>query len=228
MDKLRHIAFIMDGNGRWATSRNLSRSEGHRAGVKTVKEIIKAGIDFNIKYMSFYALSTENFKRPTEEVRLLIGLLREFLDSELNELFQNGAKLKFIGNRELFSKPVRMALDKAEEMTKDNDKICLQIMLGYGSRDEIVRACRRCVEKNLDITEENISNNLDTSGICDPDSMIRTGAEKRLSNFMLYQLSYSELYFSDKLWPDFNRQDLEEAIRNFELRERRYGQVFEK
>lgn len=221
-----HVGFIMDGNGRWAKSRGLSRSAGHRAGTENIRSIIQTSKDLKIKYVSFYAFSTENFKRPIEEVGFLMNLLIEFFNKELPELHKEGARIHILGDLSLFSLPVRLVLEKAIQTTKDNNEIHVCLALGYGGRAEILRAVNLLLEKDIKhIEEDDFKNLLYTSEIPDPDLIIRTSGEFRISNFLLFQIAYSELYFTPVFWPDFNKEQYLIALEDFSSRKRRFGGV---
>ena len=226
----RHIAIIMDGNGRWAKARGLPRNLGHRKGVDAVREVVKACPDLGIEYLTLYAFSTENWKRPASEVSGLMDLLRIFIRSELEQLRRNGVRVRVIGNRDKLPADIVKLVEEAEAKTLDNSRLTLIIALSYGSQDELAQAARRLAEAALrgEIKPEQIDagmieRNLLTVGIPDPDLLIRTSGEQRLSNFMLWQVAYSELVFTDTLWPDFGRAELAEAIAEYGRRERRYG-----
>ena len=231
-NSLQHIAIIMDGNGRWAKKKGLPRSVGHKKGAETVKEIARAAGEMGIKYLTLYAFSTENWQRPPEEVETLMGLLREYLKSDLKELQDNDIRIVFIGERSMLPADITEAMRKLENETADNKKMTLCIALSYGSRQEIVHAARRLavLAKRGDIAPDDIDAKmfaglLYTKDIPDPDLVIRTSGEQRVSNYLLWQIAYAEFYFSDVLWPDFDRKCLEEIIKNFNARERRYGKV---
>ena len=220
----QHVAFIMDGNGRWAKERGLQRSDGHRAGTETLRQIIRTSKDLGIKYLTFYAFSTENFKRPKTEVKFLMTLLQEFFNSEIQELYAEGARIHILGDTSLFSLPVRMVLDHAVKYTKDNASIHINLALGYGGRGEIIQAVNRLLDENVNkIDEETFSSYLYTAGMPDPDLVIRTSGEYRISNFLLYQLAYSELYFTPVYWPDFDTNHYKEALQDYATRARRFG-----
>ncbi|MDG4719559.1 MULTISPECIES: isoprenyl transferase [Thalassospira] len=228
----RHVAIIMDGNGRWARSRGRPRTMGHRAGVEAVRRSIEASVELGIQYLTLYGFSTENWKRPESEVSDLMGLLRLFLKRELATLHKNGIKVRIIGDRERFDDDIRALLAKAEEQTEGNTRLNLTIALSYGARAEITCAMRAIARKVASgeisadaITEDMIEQNLSTVGIPDPDLLIRTSGEQRISNFLLWQSAYTEFVFDDVLWPDFDRSHLEKAIENFAGRERRFGAV---
>lgn len=228
----RHVAIIMDGNGRWARSRGRPRTVGHRAGVDAVRRAIEASVALGIEYLTLYGFSTENWRRPESEVSDLMGLLRLFLKRELATLHKNGIKVRIIGDRERFDDDIRGLLAKAEEQTQGNTRLNLTIALSYGARAEITHAMREIARKVAAgdicadaITEDMIGQNLLTVGIPDPDLLIRTSGEQRISNFLLWQSAYTEFVFDDVLWPDFDRSHLEKAIENFAGRERRFGAV---
>lgn len=226
----RHIAIIMDGNGRWAKARGLPRNLGHRQGVEAVREVVKGCRDLGIEYLTLYAFSSENWKRPESEVAGLMDLLRLFIRRELDDLARNGVCIRMIGDRSKLAADIVDLIAQSEAKTRDNRKLTLTIALSYGSQDEIVDATRRIAEqvaagtlKPQDITADTLSANLQTAGIPDPDLIIRTSGEQRLSNFLLWQSAYSELIFVDKLWPDFSVQDLAATVEAFQRRERRFG-----
>ena len=229
---LQHIAIIMDGNGRWAKKRGLPRSVGHKKGAETVKEITRAAGEMGVKYLTLYAFSTENWQRPAEEVETLMGLLREYLKSDLKELQENGVRIIFIGERSMLPADIVESMSKLEEETIGNDKMTLCVALSYGSRQEIVQAARKIavLVKRGDIAPEDVDAKmfaglLYTKDIPDPDLVIRTSGEQRVSNYLLWQIAYAEFYFTDVLWPDFDRRCLEDIIKNFNARERRYGKI---
>lgn len=221
---LKHIAFIMDGNGRWASSRGMERQEGHKEGVKTFEKIAAACFDMGMETITFYAFSTENWKRPPKEIKTIMQLLSTYLDKCRKTLVEKNAKLKVIGDIGVFDEPLRKKIIKIESETANNP-LTLNIALNYGGRDELVHAFKALKERDEDISEESISSALYTAGSPDPDMIIRTGGEKRLSNFLLWQASYSEFYFTDVLWPDFTEKDLKEAVEDYNSRRRRYGGV---
>ena len=213
-----HIAVIMDGNGRWAKSRGLPRTAGHKQGADTTKKIITECKKHGVKYLTLYAFSAENWKRPEKEVSFLMELLKMQMKSQIRDLHENGVKFLVIGDRTMLTKDIAEEIEKAENITAKNDALTLIIALSYGSRQEILQAVAK---SGGDI--EKFEDSLYTSGIPDPDLLIRTGGEKRISNFLLWQIAYTELYFSDKLWPEFNEADFAEALTDFAKRERRYG-----
>lgn len=226
----RHIAIIMDGNGRWAKARGLPRNLGHRQGIDTVRDVVRACRTLRIEYLTLYAFSSENWKRPETEVAGLMELLRLFIRRELDDLWRNGVRIRMIGDRSKLAPDIMQLITDAEQKTRDNRTLTLTIALSYGGQDEIVAACRRLAEQvaagklqPAEITPDLLAANLETAGIPDPDLVIRTSGEQRLSNFLLWQSAYSELIFVDKLWPDFSAQDLAGAVEEFQRRERRYG-----
>lgn len=225
-----HVAIIMDGNGRWAKARGLPRTAGHRRGVEAVRETLKAAIELGISYLTLFGFSSENWKRPADEVSDLMGLLRYYLRGELAELHRNGVRLLCIGDRRRLAPDIVGLIEQAEAQTAANTRLTLVIALSYGSRDELVRAARDlardAAEGRLDpaaIDEERFARRLFTAGIPDPDLVVRTSGEQRLSNFLLWQCAYAELVFVDCLWPDFGRAELAAAVEEFRRRERRYG-----
>jgi len=227
-----HVAIIMDGNGRWAKARGLPRLAGHRAGVEAVRRTVKAAPDLGISYLTLYAFSSENWSRPKSEVSDLMGLLKLFIRRDLAELHQNGVRVRIVGDRTSLQPDIRGLLEEAETLTANNSALTLVIAFNYGSRDEIVRATRKLVAAAArgeitpaDVDAEIFAANLDTAGIPDPELIIRTSGELRLSNFLLWQAAYSELVFLPCYWPDFSRDHLAEAIRDFGGRERRFGGV---
>jgi undecaprenyl diphosphate synthase len=226
----RHVAIIMDGNGRWAVSRGLPRTAGHHRGAEAVRRTVIGAAELGIAYLTLFGFSSENWKRPPTEVDDLMGLLRLYLRSEIAELHRNGVRVKVIGDRERLSRELVKMIAGAEEMTAGNRTLQLTVALSYGGRSEIAGAARRIAERvragEVDpaaVDEAMFEAHLLTAGMPDPDLVIRTSGEKRLSNFLLWQTAYSELVFIDRLWPDFTKQDLEEAIREFRSRDRRYG-----
>ncbi len=228
----RHIAVIMDGNGHWAKKRGLPRIMGHRAGIDAVETVIDASISMGIKYLTLYAFSSENWKRPKKEVAALMKYLDEYLTKKLKDFHDKDIRLLAIGELAMLPDKVQKSLYKAIEETKNNSKLTLILALSYGGRAEIVNAAKRIAKdvKNKSIrleaiNEELFSTYLYTDGIPDPDILIRTSYELRLSNFLLWQVSYTELYFSKKLWPDFNKKDLADIVEDYKKRERRFGKV---
>ena len=224
MNPLNHVAIIMDGNGRWGIKKKNSRNAGHKAGLKTVELIIKKSVDHNIKFLTLYAFSTENWKRPKKEINYLFNLLENFLRTKLINFEKNDIKLKIIGKKN-FSKSLNDLLKKSELKTKNNTKLQVNLALNYGSKSEIVNTVNKLNKQNLKINEKNISLNLFTKNIPDPELLIRTGNTKRLSNFLLWQLSYSEIFFEKKLWPDFNTNDFNKIIKKYKNLKRNFGAV---
>ena len=229
-----HVAVIMDGNGRWAHRRNRERIFGHNQGVKAVRKTVEASAELGIRYLTLYAFSTENWNRPDEEVSALMDLMVESLNDETQTLLDKEISLKVIGDLNRLSDNVRDRLYETMSLTSPGTRMTLIVALSYSSRWEISEACRRialAVKKGTlntdDITEETISANLETSDIPDPELMIRTSGEKRISNFLLWQMAYTELYFTEKLWPDFGKEDFYKAVADFQKRERRYGKTSE-
>lgn len=225
-----HVAIIMDGNGRWAKARGLPRTAGHKKGVDAVRRTVEAARELGIGTLTIFSFSSENWRRPEEEISDLMGLLRFYLRSEVAELHRGGVRLRVIGDRARLSEDINRLIDNAEALTRDNRTMTLVVALSYGSRLEIVHAARRLAEEVAagrfspeSIDESALSARLYTSDIPDPDLIIRTSGEKRISNFLLWQAAYAELVFVDTLWPDFTKRDLEAAIEEFHRRERRFG-----
>ncbi len=230
----QHVAIIMDGNGRWAKQRNKDRIFGHREGVKSAKEVVEAAGEIGVKYLTLYAFSSENWQRPEQEVKALMQLLVQEISQELDRFKQENIRLRVIGDLSRLEPEVYQAVQKAIRETSNNDRMTIVIALSYGSRQEIVHAVRQIAQKvkqgQLDpsqIDEQVFANHLYTAGIPDPDFLIRTSGELRISNFLLWQLSYTELYFTKILWPDFRKEQFFEAIYNYQQRERRYGKISE-
>jgi len=223
-----HVAIIMDGNGRWARARGLPRLAGHRASTENFREIIEACVEFGIKYLTIYAFSTENWGRPTDEVEGLMNIFDDVFDRELDELHRQGAQLRHIGRLEGVRKSMAEKIRRGVELTKDNDRLVLNVAFNYGGRDEILYAIQKIVEDGVpsdEINEDLISKYLFTFGTPDPDLVVRTSGEMRTSNFLLWQAAYAEWYFPEVYWPDFGRDQLLEAVREFSRRERRFGLV---
>jgi len=226
----KHVAIIMDGNGRWAKKKGLPRIAGHKRGMKTFKSVIKACADFGVHYLSVYAFSTENWKRPKTEVTFLLGLLDHYIDTELQELKSQGVRLKFKGDLSAFKGPLLKKIENLERETYDKTTIHVNVMLNYGSRDEITAAVQAISEKVKrdhlsieEITNDTISEHLYTKDCPDPDVLIRTSGEERISNYMLWQISYSELIFTPTLWPDVTKEHLAELLKIYQDRHRRFG-----
>ncbi len=221
----KHIAVIMDGNGRWAKSRRLPRTAGHKKGVEATKTIVKHAGEIGLEYLTLYAFSTENWSRPESEIMDLMGMLRYYLKSETAELIKNNVRLRVIGNRERLSDDIIKLIDNVEQNSKNNRGLNLTIALDYGGRQEILNAVNDLVTKGKNVTEEEFSKHLYTSDLPDPDVLIRTSGEMRISNFLLWQMAYSEFVFTDVLWPDFTTNDFDKAINDYQNRDRRYGAV---
>lgn len=227
-----HVAIILDGNGRWAKKRFLPRKAGHVAGSKTVEQICEDAWNLGIKYLTVYAFSTENWKRPQDEIDALMKLLRQYLKDCIKRSMKNNMCVRVLGDITPLDDDLKESITELEKVSKDNTGLHFQVALNYGSRDEMIRAMRQMSEDIEagklavgDITERTFSSYLDTKGIPDPDLLIRTSGEERLSNFLLWQLAYTEFYFTDVLWPDFNKKELQKAIEYYNNRDRRYGGV---
>ncbi|RDX36467.1 isoprenyl transferase [Kangiella sp. HD9-110m-PIT-SAG07] len=223
----QHIAIIMDGNGRWAQARGKKRVMGHKAGMERAREMAEVCGELGVKYLTLFAFSSENWNRPKDEVSFLMELFATSLKNESKKLHKNNVKLSVIGDKDGFDSRLRKAIDKAEALTQDNDGLHLQIAANYGGRWDIVQAAQSLAERGDDITEESLQAALVTANGLEPDLLIRTGGEQRISNFLLWQAAYSELYFSDALWPDFNGEALKGAIDDFNQRQRRFGKTGE-
>lgn len=219
----KHIAIIMDGNGRWAIKRNKPRVFGHNEGMKRVVDVVENSLNIGIKYLSLYAFSTENWKRPQKEIAFLMQILIKYIDDQLNKLVTQGVKINILGDISVLPEKVIQKIEYALDSTKDNDKLILNIAINYGSRQEILRAVNTAIKKGEILTDDEFSNLLYTRNQPDIDLLIRPGGEKRLSNFLLYQMSYAELYFSDIYWPDFKLESLIDAIYWYQNRNRRFG-----
>jgi undecaprenyl diphosphate synthase len=223
-----HVAIIMDGNGRWARARGLPRLAGHRAGTENLRRVIRACVEFGIKYLTIYAFSTENWGRPQEEVRGLMSIIEEVIDRELEELHREGTQLRHIGRLEGINPRLKEKVLKAIELTKDNHRLVLNVAFNYGGRDEIIHAVREIVADGVlpdDVNEDLIRRYLYTADCPDPDLIIRTSGELRVSNFLIWQGAYAEWYVTPTFWPDFGREELLEALRQYALRDRRFGRV---
>jgi len=228
----RHIAIIMDGNGRWAKARHRPRLFGHQQGVKAVKRIVESAADIGVKYLTLYSFSTENWSRPKAEIAALFGLLRRYVEEDLAALHARNVKVNILGSRQGLKPDLLALLDKVEAQTKDNTAFTLNIAFNYGGRDEIVRAATRFAQDARDgkvdpstMTEAGFERYLDTNGLPAPDLVIRTSGERRISNFLLWQAAYSEFIFTEVLWPDFNEDDLKHAVEIYQNRDRRFGKV---
>ncbi len=223
-----HIAIIMDGNGRWAQARHRPRVFGHQAGVKTVRRIVEDAADMGIKHLTLYSFSTENWTRPKAEIAALFQLLKKYVADDLETLNSNNVRVRIIGSRDGLRPDLLEVVNRVEETTRNNTEFHLNIAFNYGGRDEILRATKALLRSGVaaeDITEAHIAKHLDTNGIPDPDLVIRTSGEQRISNFLLWQAAYAEFVFTDVLWPDFTRADLEAAILEFQRRDRRFGNL---
>ena len=224
MNPLKHVAIIMDGNGRWGLKYKNSRNAGHKEGVNTVQKIIKASLKNKIKYLTLYAFSTENWRRPKKEIDYLFNLLEEFLLNKIEDLHKQNIKLKILGSKK-FSSKLNKLLNKSEKKTSKNTKLQINLALNYGSKSELISAFKK-IQKNKDkINEKNLDKNLQTRNIPDPDLLIRTGNTKRLSNFLLWQLAYSEIFFEKKLWPAFNEKDYNKIIKEYRNIKRNFGKI---
>ena len=224
MNLLRHVAIIMDGNGRWGLKYKNSRNAGHKAGLKTVEKIIKESIKNKIKFLTLYAFSTENWKRPKKEVNYLFNLLENFLLNKIEELNKQNIKLKIIGNKN-FSKKLNRLLNYSEKKTYKNSNLQINLALNYGSKIELIETFKKISKKKIKINEENFSKYLQTGNIPDPDLLIRTGDTNRLSNFLLWQIAYSEIFFEKKLWPSFNEKDYKKIINRYKKIKRNFGSI---
>tara|TARA_B100000073_G_C23630479_1_gene532356 strand:- start:326 stop:1000 length:675 start_codon:yes stop_codon:yes gene_type:complete len=224
MNSIKHVAIIMDGNGRWGIKYKKSRNLGHKEGLKSVEKIIKATLKNKIRYLTLYAFSTENWKRPKKEINFLFSLLENFLLNKISDLNKQNIKLKIIGKKK-FSKKINALLEKSEKKTIKNKKLQINLALNYGSKSELVHSLNSIKNKKEKVNEKNISKNLFTVNIPDPDLLIRTGNTQRLSNFLLWQLAYSEIFFEKKLWPDFNENDYNRILSKFKKIKRNYGNI---
>ena len=224
MNPLNHVAIIMDGNGRWGLKYKKSRNSGHKAGLTTVEKIIKESLKQKIKYLTLYAFSTENWKRPKNEINYLFNLLENFLANKINKLHEQNIKLKIIGNKN-FSKKLSKLLLKSEKKTFSNSKLQINLALNYGSKLELLNAFKKLKRNNEKINEKNLTKHLLTKKIPDPEILIRTGNTKRLSNFLLWQLAYTEIFFEKKLWPDFNERDFNKIINKYLNLKRNFGSI---
>ena len=224
MNPLNHVAIIMDGNGRWGLKNKKSRNAGHKAGLKTVETIIKASIKNKIKFLTLFAFSTENWKRPKKEIKYLFSLLENFLRSKIDDLNKQNIKLKFIGNKN-FSIKLNKLLNSAEKKTYNNKILQINLALNYGSKDELLDAFKNMQRKKVKVNEKNFIKYLQTKDMPDPDLLIRTGNTNRLSNFLLWQLAYSEIFFEKKLWPEFKEKDYNKILKKFKLIKRNFGNI---
>ena len=225
MNPANHVAIIMDGNGRWALNRRKSRNYGHQQGLRTIEKIVDYSIKEKISYLTLFTFSSENWKRPKTEVNFLFKLLENYFKKNLLKVIKNGIKVKIIGNKSKLASNLRKIIKLAENKTKKNKKISLQLALNYGSKDEIINSLKNIIKKKQKITTKNFEQNLYTAGFPDPDILIRTGGKKRLSNFLLWQMAYTEIFFIDKMWPDFNKNDLKKILNKFRNIKRNFGKI---
>ena len=225
MNSANHVAIIMDGNGRWALNRRKSRNYGHQQGLRTIEKIVDYSIKEKISYLTLFTFSSENWKRPKTEVNFLFKLLENYFKKNLLKVIKNGIKVKIIGNKSKLASNLRKIIKLAENKTKKNKKISLQLALNYGSKDEIINSLKNIIKKKQKITTKNFEQNLYTAGFPDPDILIRTGGKKRLSNFLLWQMAYTEIFFIDKMWPDFNKNDLKKILNKFRNIKRNFGKI---
>ena len=231
-NKLEHIAVVMDGNGRWAAKRGLPRNAGHKKGAEVVIEIAKAAKELGVKFLTLYAFSTENWKRSREEVDGLMNLLREYLAKDFKKLKENDVRIRFIGERQMLADDIVAKIEELEKSTAQNKSLGLQVALSYGSRQEILHAVKEIASQvksgdmsSKDIDDQSFSAMLYTAGVPDPDLVIRTSGEQRISNYLLWQIAYAEFFFTKTLWPDFTKTELQEIIESYQTRERRYGKA---
>ena len=224
MNPINHVAIIMDGNGRWGLKNKKSRNEGHKAGLKTVEKVIKVSIKQNIKFLTLFAFSTENWKRPKKEILYLFNLLEDFLKNRIEDLHKQNIKLKFLGNKN-FSNKLNKLLKSSERKTYNNKILQINLALNYGSKNELLNAFKKMKKKNIKVNEKNFTNYLQTKNIPDPDLLIRTGNTNRLSNFLLWQLAYSEIFFEKKLWPEFKESDYNKILKKFKSIKRNFRNI---
>ena len=225
MNPINHVAIIMDGNGRWGLKNKNSRNEGHKAGLISLEKIIRETINQKIKYLTLFVFSTENWKRPKEEVNYLFNLLESFLKDKIDDLHKKNIKLKVIGKKRSFSNKLNLLLNLSEKKTYKNKKLQLNLALNYGSKYELIQTLKSIIKKKIEINEKNIQNNLYTRNIPDPDLLIRTGGTNRLSNFLLWQVAYSEIFFEKKMWPDFTDKDYLKILKKFKITKRNFGNI---
>tara|TARA_B110001450_G_scaffold150502_1_gene140575 strand:+ start:164 stop:841 length:678 start_codon:yes stop_codon:yes gene_type:complete len=225
MNPIKHVAIIMDGNGRWGIQNKGSRNAGHRAGLDTLESIIEETINQKIKYLTLYTFSTENWRRPKKEITFLFNLLETFLLKKFNQLIKKNIKLKILGNKKKFTVRLQKLLNNSEKKTSKNNNLQINLALNYGSKEELLNAVRNTYLKKLKINEKNIEENLYTKGIPNPDLLIRTGNTKRLSNFLLWQLAYTEIFFEKKLWPAFKKNDYKKILKKFRYLKRNFGSI---
>ena len=225
MNSPKHVAIIMDGNGRWGLRKKKSRNHGHTEGVKVVEKIIEASISNKIKYLTLYTFSTENWKRPKKEISFLIYLLERYIDQQFENLLKKNIKLKILGNLNKFPSSLKKKLNKVQKISKKNNKIQINLALNYGSKEEIITSVKKIINQSKSINDKNIKKNLYTKDIPDPEILIRTGNRFRLSNFLLWQISYSEIFFSNKFWPDFTEADFIKIINKYRKIKRNFGEI---
>ena len=225
MNPINHVAIIMDGNGRWGLRKKKSRNMGHKEGLNTIEKIIRETIKKKIRFLTLYAFSTENWKRPKKEINFLFNLLKDFLKKKTNQLNKNGIKFKMIGSKKMLSKKLIKILLSSEKVTKNNKTLQINLALNYGSKNELINAINLIKKKKINFSEFNINKHLYTNSIPDPDLLIRTGKTNRLSNFMLWQLAYSEIYFEKKLWPDFTIKDYNKILTSYKNTKRNFGKI---
>ena len=223
MKPLKHVAIIMDGNGRWGVRNGKSRNYGHKKGIQTVEKIISAAVKKKIKYLTLFVFSTENWKRPLKEIKYLFDLLEHYIDKEIKNLIKKNIKLKIIGNISSFPKTLKSKIKNIEQLTKNNNKIQINMALNYGSRQELIYSIKKILKKSLIINEKNITKNLYTHDIPDPEILIRTGDTKRISNFLIWQSIYTEIFFEKKMWPEFNQNDFYRIIKKYNKIDRNFG-----
>ncbi|WP_415321612.1 polyprenyl diphosphate synthase [Candidatus Pelagibacter sp. Uisw_092] len=225
MNPVKHIAIVMDGNGRWGLKKKGSRNLGHRAGLNVIEEIIEESIKQKIKYLTLFTFSTENWKRPNKEISFLFNLLENFLLNKIPKLNKNNIKLKIFGSKKKFTKNLQELLKTSEYKTKNNKGLQINLALNYGSKEEILEAIKILINQKIKITEKNLTNQLYSKGVPDPDILIRTGNTNRLSNFLLWQLAYTEIFFEKKMWPDFTKKDFKKIIDKFKILKRNFGAI---
>tara|TARA_B110000261_G_scaffold131105_1_gene147127 strand:- start:82 stop:759 length:678 start_codon:yes stop_codon:yes gene_type:complete len=225
MNPIKHVAIIMDGNGRWGVKNKGSRNKGHTEGLKAIEDIIKESLKQKINYLTLYAFSTENWKRPKKEINFLFKILENFLLKKTKNLIRNGIKLIIIGNKKKFSIQLQKIIKDSEKKTSNNQKLQINLALNYGSKEEIVNSCKNLLKRKKLITEKNIEDNMYTKNMPNPEILIRTGNTNRLSNFLLWQIAYTEIFFIKKLWPEFNTKDYKKILNKFKLLKRNFGSV---
>ena len=225
MKPVKHVAVIMDGNGRWGIAKKNNRNYGHKKGLDSVDNVVKSCLEKNIKFLTLFTFSTENWKRPQKEISFLFSLLKNFLKKKISKIQKQNIRLKFIGEKKKLKKDLLKAISNAEKITSLNTKLQINIALNYGSKNEIINSIKKIKNKNLKITEKNFQSNLFTKNIPDPEILIRTGNTNRLSNFMLWQLAYTEIFFEKKLWPDFKTKDFNRILKSYNKIVRKFGDV---